>query len=78
MVSNEYIRTTDCRENAIEWYNGEDIITVTLSQKKFINKIQKLAKENPDEVIIDKINQDGTILAHIPLKYLYYLLYIYR
>lgn len=66
----EYVRTTDLRENAIEWYNGQDIITVTLSQKRFINKLNKLAKEYPDEVKIDKVNEDGTVLAHIPLKYL--------
>lgn len=66
----EDIRTTDCKENVIEWYNGQDILTITLSQKKFINKIKKLEKEFPDEVRIDKINKDGTILAHIPLKYL--------
>ena len=66
----EYIRTTDLKENAIEWYNGQDTITLTLSQKKFINKINRLAKEYPNEVKIDKINDDGTILAHIPLKYL--------
>lgn len=67
---NEDIRSTDCRENAIEWYNGQDIITITLSQKKFINKVLKLAEDFPNEVKIDKINEDGTLLAHIPLKYL--------
>ena len=66
----ENVRTTDCRENAIEWYTGQEVLTITLSQKKFINKIKKLQKEFPDEVKIDKINEDGTILAHIPLKYL--------
>ena len=67
---NEDIRSTDCRENAIEWYNGQDTITITLSQKKFINKVLKLAEDFPNEVKIDKINEDGTLLAHIPLKYL--------
>lgn len=65
-----YVRTADFKENVFEWLNGQDIITVTLSQKKFINKVLKLAKEFPDEVTIDKINYDGTVLAHIPLRYL--------
>lgn len=64
------VRNTDCRENSIEWYNGNEIMTVTLSQKKFINKILKLAELYPDEVKVDIINDDGTILAHIPLRYL--------
>lgn len=66
----ENTRTTDLRENAIEWYNGRDIITVTLSQRKYINKIMKYAEKYPEDVKIEKINEDGTILAHIPLSYL--------
>ena len=67
---NETIRTTDERENAIEWYNGRDTITVTFSQRRFINKINNLAQKYPNEVKIDRINPDGTMLAHIPLSYL--------
>ena len=63
------VRTADFKENVFEWLNGQDIVTVTLSQKRFINKILKLSKEFPEEVRIDRINDDGTILAHIPLKY---------
>ena len=66
----EIIRGTDERENAIEWYNGHDTITISLSQRKFINKIKNLAQKYPKEVKIDRINPDGTVLAHIPLSYL--------
>lgn len=66
----EIIRGTDERENAIEWYNGHDTITISLSQRKFINKINNLAQKYPKEVKIDRINPDGTVLAHIPLSYL--------
>ena len=31
------------RENVIEWYNGQDRVTVTLSQGRLINKVKKLA-----------------------------------
>lgn len=66
----EGCRTADFKENVIEWYNGQDIMTVTLSQKRLINKVMKLAKEYPSEVRIDRVNDDGTVLAHLPLKYL--------
>ncbi len=66
----EDVRSTDLRENALEWYTGNNMVTVTLSQKRLINKIKKLAQQFPDEVKIDCINDEGTILAHIPLSYL--------
>lgn len=60
----------DERENAIEWINGQDRVTVTLSQGRYISKIKKLASKFPEEVQIIAINADGTILAHIPLNYI--------
>ena len=63
-------RQADFRENVIEWLNGSDLITLTLSQKKHINKVMKLAEENPTDVIIKYVNNDGTILVTMPLSYL--------
>lgn len=60
----------DERENAIEWINGQNRVTVTLSQGRYISKIKKLASKFPDEVEIVKENKDGTIVAHIPLGYI--------
>ena len=60
----------DERENAIEWINGQNRVTVTLSQGRYISKVKKLAMKFPDEVQIVKENEDGTILAHIPLNYI--------
>lgn len=57
------------RENVIEWYNGQDRVTVTLSQGRLINKVKKLAEKNT-EVEIVKENDDGTLLAHLPLSYI--------
>jgi hypothetical protein len=51
------------KENAIEWLNGQDRVTVTLSQGRYINKVKKLA-ETHKEVEIVKENEDGTLLAH--------------
>lgn len=43
-------------------------MTVTLSQGRYINKVKKLAEKNT-EVEIVRENSDGTLLAHLPLKY---------
>lgn len=69
-IITDEVRGVDEKENAIEWYTGDDTVTISLSQKKFINKIKKLSEEFPDEVRIDRINNDGTVLAHIPLRYI--------
>jgi hypothetical protein len=57
------------RENCIEWLNGQDRVTVTLSQGRFINKVKKLAEKHK-EVEIVKENEDGTLLAKLPLKFI--------
>jgi len=56
------------RENVIEWMTGDDTITVTVSQKRFISKIRKLAEKHPESVRILAENRDGSIFAHLPLK----------
>lgn len=58
----------DFKENAIEWLTGDDIISVSLTQKKYINKVKKLAIKHPNLVSILKENDDGSIFAHLPLK----------
>lgn len=60
----------DVKENAIEWYTGQRTITVTINQEKYKNKILKLAETHADQVKIVKVNDDGTILAKLPLKFL--------
>lgn len=56
------------RENVIEWVTGDDAITVTLSQRKYITKVRKLAVKWPSLVLILAVNADGSILARLPLK----------
>ena len=53
-------------ENLIEFLNGQKRATVTLSQGRYKTKVEKLAKERPDECKILARNLDGTILAHVP------------
>lgn len=57
------------KENVIEWLTGSETITVTLSQKKYITKVKKLAEQSEKVQIIAE-NADGSIVAHLPLEML--------
>ena len=56
-------------ENVIEWLTGEDTIAVTVSQKKFVNKIKRFALTDENVVILAE-NSDGSIFVHLPISYL--------
>ena len=56
-------------ENFIEWLTGDDVVAVTFSQKKYINRFKALAEEYPDKIDIIE-NQDGSVFGHIPLSWL--------
>jgi exosome complex RNA-binding protein Rrp42 (RNase PH superfamily) len=58
----------DFKENVVEWITGDKQVTVTLTQQKHISKVRKLAEKFPDEVKIDYVNKDGSIVAHLPLR----------
>lgn len=57
-------------ENNIEFTRNSHTATVYFSQGKYISKIHRLKERYPDEVEIVKINPDGTIVAHIPTKWI--------
>lgn len=57
-------------ENVIEWQRNSPMATVTFCQGKYITKIRKLAERFPDECEILAENEDGSILAHIPVKWI--------
>lgn len=58
-------------ENVIEFLRGQKIATVTVcSQTKLNTRIKKLSKERPEECQIEHKNQDGSIVAHIPTKWI--------
>lgn len=59
----------DMNENVIEWLDGEDVIAVTLHQKRFVNKVKKFAEKDKNVVILAE-NPDGSIFAHLPISYL--------
>lgn len=54
------------RENCIEWLTGQDRITVSLTQKRYITRVKKLAKQHEKDVDFIE-NEDGSIVAHLPL-----------
>lgn len=64
----------DCKENHIEWYTGMDAMTLSLTQKKHINKVLKLKEKYPDKVDVIE-NTDGSICAHLPVKALHLQIY---
>lgn len=56
-------------ENVIEWLDDEDTISVTFHQKRFVNKIKRLANIDVNVTILAE-NSDNSILAHLPISYL--------
>lgn len=63
------------KENAIEWITGDGRMTVTLSQRKYIHKVEALCKKYPESCEICAVNEDGSIVAHLPLKALHLTIY---
>ncbi len=59
-------------ENAIEFINGDQTMTVTLSDTRLSNRIKKLAKKYPDRVKIIASGKEngGYMYAHLPLDFL--------
>ncbi|MCJ7833848.1 hypothetical protein MUB23_00380 [Cuneatibacter sp. NSJ-177] len=56
-------------ENVIEWIRDQTRATVSLSQKRTISRVRKLAKEHPEKCQIVAENKDGSICAHIPVSW---------
>lgn len=58
-------------EFAIEWVKGAEYAGVTVpSGTALKSKLFRLAEEHPDEVKIVAENDDGSIFAHIPVRYI--------
>lgn len=58
-------------EFAIEWIRGRDWAGVTAPSSSWLkNRILKLAERYPDEVKVLANNADGSIFAHVPVKYI--------
>lgn len=57
-------------ENCIEWIKDSNKATLSLSQKRVINKVEQYAEKRPEEVVIVGRNDDGSICAHIPVSWI--------
>lgn len=60
----------DFKENVIEFLINSDTATVTFTQGRYISRIKELANSKPDECKITHINEDGSIVAHIPTTWI--------
>ena len=59
----------DYKENNIEWVTGlkdEAKITLSLSSKRYINKVKRICSEHPEDTKLIE-NKDGTIYAELPI-----------
>jgi hypothetical protein len=57
-------------ENMIEFISGTRSATVSFTNPKHIRKIKELYEEHPDDFKYFKLNQDGSVCAKIPLKWI--------
>lgn len=64
-----------CHENVIEWINGDEEVFCTFSQKKYINRIKKMAQNHPSCVEILAENKDGSLCCKIPLRAVHLTIY---
>ena len=58
---------SELRENCIYWLDGDDFATVNFSQKKYRNRIKKMAEDHPDDVSIMS-DTDAALVAVIPVR----------
>lgn len=53
-------------ETAIDRIQGDNFCTVFTAERKYINQLKELAKQYPNDVKIQYINEDGSIGAKVP------------
>ena len=56
-------------ENGIEWVKDSERATISLSQRRMISRVKKLAEQHPEQCQILAENEDGSIYAHIPVSW---------
>ena len=58
------------KENAIEFISGARTATVSFTNQKYTNRIKKLYEEHKDDFKYFVENDDGSVCAKIPLKWI--------
>lgn len=61
--------TMENSENMIEFISGRHNAVVSFTNRKHINRIKEIHDERPDEFKYYYENDDGSICASIPLKW---------
>lgn len=59
----------ELRETALDHVSGEDHATVYSSERKWINQLLRLKEKFPNEVDIRHVNEDGSMVVHIPASW---------
>lgn len=67
MSDYKYIK--DMREMSIGHLEGDNFMTWSTSERKWINRIKKLADIYPNDVVITYVNQDGSLNAKLPYSW---------
>ncbi len=57
-------------ENVIEWQRDAQCATLSLSQRRTITRVKKLAEWYPEKCQIIAENKDGSVYAHIPVEWI--------
>lgn len=57
-------------ENVIEWLRDQEQATLTLTQPRTITSVKRLADKHPDKCRIVSENEDGSICAHVPARWI--------
>ena len=57
-------------ENCLEFLSGERYVTVSFTNRKHINRIKKLYEERKEDFKYFVENNDGSVCAKIPLKWI--------
>lgn len=59
-----------CTENVIEWQRDAQRATLSLSQRRTITMVKRLAEKYPEKCQIVAENKDGSICAHVPVEWI--------
>ena len=60
----------NCNECSIAWIRGGEYAEVSVHNgSKMKGRVLKLAEQHPEDVKILATNKDGSIFAHVPVKY---------
>ena len=56
-------------ETSFDHKKGDNYWGISTGEQRWVNKIEKYAQSHPEEVTIISRNNDGSIFAHVPEKW---------